>query len=243
MKLACRDLTISYNRHPVVHHVDYEFCIGSATAIIGPNGAGKSTLLKAILGEVKPETGRVILSGFDLAHIAYMPQYNEIDNSLPLTVSEVVLLGAWHHMGLFASIPKKMVERVSFCLNEVGLSGFEKRSVAELSKGQLQRVLFARIIMQDAQLIFLDEPFNNMDMRTIATLLDIINNWKFQGRTVIAVLHDLAQVANSFDKTVLLAKHLIAAGETKNVLTNANINQAYAHNLNWFNVAPDICEE
>ncbi len=241
MRLACENVTISYHRHPVVHHLSCAFNFGTTTAIVGPNGAGKSTLLKAILGEIKPESGRVILEGLNRSDIAYLPQVTEIDASLPLTVEDVVLLGCWYQIGLFQKTTKKDNERIDECLEQVGLSGFKRRYINELSRGQLQRVLVARIIMQQAKVIILDEPFNAMDMQTTDDLLQLIKNWQQNGKTIIAVLHDLQQVARTFEYTLLIAKELIAYDKTSLVLKRTNLAKAYANNFVWLD-ADEPCE-
>ena len=242
MQLSCDNLTVSYRRHPAIHHLTCKFNIGETTAIVGPNGAGKSTLLKSLLGEIKPDTGKIIWDGISNRDIAYLPQYNEIDNSVPLSVADVVLLGSWYKIGLLGKIDVNLNIKVDEALAMVGLSGFNNRYIAELSRGQLQRVLFARTIIQQAQVILLDEPFNAMDSKTIDTLLHIIHMWKQNGKTIIAVLHDLYQVNTSFDYTMLLATKLIAHGKTNNVLTRDNLMQAYSHNFNWVDNI-DLCED
>ncbi len=239
MQLSCKNLTVSYHRHPAIHHLSCEFTIGSTTAIIGPNGAGKSTLLKAILGELKPDTGEIILQNIKQNDIAYLPQSSELDNLLPLSVSDVVLLGSWHKIGLFGKVTQNLTQSVDDCLQQVGLSGFNMRYIHELSKGQLQRVLLARIIMQQASIIILDEPFNAMDSKTITDIQQIIKKWHNQGKTIIAVLHDLQQVANCFEYTLLLAKELIAHDKTNLVLNRENLSRAYSSNFLWLD--SDFC--
>lgn len=241
-QLGFENLTVSYHRHPAIHHLNAMFNLGTTTAIIGPNGGGKSTLLKTLIGEVKAETGRVIKSGVSAKDIAYLPQFTQIDDSLPMQVEDAVLLGLWYQMGLFGGIKSEVKAQVSSALKLVGLSGFEKRYLSELSRGQLQRVLFARIVMQDAPIVLLDEPFNAVDSKTIEDLLGLINKWHNQGKTVIAVLHDLTQVVNTFEYSLLVAKNLIAYDKTQLVLTNSNLQRAYASNLGWMGNNMNACE-
>ncbi|HMT02371.1 MAG TPA: ABC transporter ATP-binding protein [Burkholderiales bacterium] len=233
MQLACKNLTVSYHHHPAIHHLTCDFKIGTTTAIVGSNGAGKSTLLKAILGELKPDTGEIIIQGINKKDIAYLPQSIELDNLLPLSVSDVILLGSWHTIGLFDKVNYDSQLLVNDCLEQVGLSGFNKRFIHELSKGQLQRVYFARIIMQQASIIILDEPFNAIDSKTITDIQQIIKKWHQQGKTVIAVLHDLQQVVASFEYTLLLAKELISYDKTALVLNKENLSKAYSNNFLW----------
>lgn len=241
-KVACENVTISYRRHPVVHHLNVEFKIGATNAIIGPNGAGKSTLLKAILGEIEVESGKIVVQGISRSDIAYLPQVTEIDSSLPFTVEDVLMLGLLHKIGLYDGLSKHYASGVTDALYQVGLSGFSSRYIHELSRGQLQRVLLARIIMQEAQVIILDEPFNAMDSRTTNDLLQLVSKWQHQGKTVIAVLHDLHQVASNFQYTLLIAQELIAFDETAKVLKRDNLEKAYQSSFIWLNDDTELCE-
>ena len=233
------NLTVSYRQHPALHHISGHFAPGSLTAVIGPNGSGKSTLLKSIMGLLKPAGGRVLVDT-PLQRIAYLPQMTEIDRSFPLQVRDCVLLGCWSAVGAWGGVSAAMLARAHTAIHTVGLEGFEQRTVGSLSSGQFQRVLFARLLMQDADLILLDEPFNAMDSRTTAALLDLIQQWHAQGRTVIAVLHDDAQVRAHFGQTVLLARELVAWGDTAQVLTEPNLQRARALAEAWDDNA-DIC--
>jgi zinc/manganese transport system ATP-binding protein len=233
------NLTVSYRQHPALHHINGQFASGALTAVIGPNGSGKSTLLKSIMGLIKPAGGSVRVSVPD-TRIAYLPQQTEIDRSFPMQVRDCVLLGCWRAMGAFGGANADLAARTDAAIRTVGLEGFERRTVGSLSSGQFQRVLFARLLMQDAELILLDEPFNAMDSRTTDTLLGLIQQWKTQGRTVIAVLHDDAQVRAYFDQTVLLARELVAWGPTALVLTEQHLQRARTLAEAWDDNA-DIC--
>jgi zinc/manganese transport system ATP-binding protein len=233
------NLTVSYRQHPALHHISGRFAPGSLTAVIGPNGSGKSTLLKSIIGLLKPAGGGVRAS-VPGERMAYLPQLTEIDRSFPLQVRDCVLLGCWSALGAFGGASVTTLARADAAIRTVGLEGFEQRSVGSLSTGQFQRVLFARLLMQDANLILLDEPFNAMDSRTSAALLDLIHQWHAQGRTVIAVLHDDAQVRAHFDQTVLLARELVAWGPTAQVLTEPNLQRARLLAEAWDDTA-EIC--
>ncbi|MHB8949040.1 MAG: metal ABC transporter ATP-binding protein [Rhodoferax sp.] len=233
------NLTVSYRQHPALHHISGQFAPGALTAVIGPNGSGKSTLLKSIMGLIKPEGGRVLLTT-QRERVAYLPQMTEIDRSFPMPVRDCVLLGCWSSVGAWGGVSADLLARADAAIATVGLEGFERRTVGSLSSGQFQRVLFARLLMQDADLILLDEPFNAMDSRTTATLLTLIHQWHAQGRTVIAVLHDDAQVREHFGQTVLLARELVAWGDTAQVLTEPNLQRARALAEAWDDNA-DIC--
>ncbi len=226
------NLTVSYRQHPALHHISGQFVNGSLSAVIGPNGSGKSTLLKCIMGLLKPETGQVQVST-PRARIAYLPQLIEIDRGFPMPVRDCVLLGCWNAVGAWGGVSADMLASADAAIHAVGLEGFEARVVGSLSSGQFQRVLFARLLVQDAELILLDEPFNAMDSRTTAALLELIQQWHAQGRTVVAVLHDDAQVRAHFEQTVLLARELVAWGPTAQVLTEINLLRARALAEAW----------
>ncbi|MBO6667731.1 ABC transporter ATP-binding protein [Parvibaculum sp.] len=221
--LHIRDLTVAYDRVPAVHHLSGSFAPGSLTAVVGPNGAGKSTLLKAIAGLVPLGEGRI--EGAN-ENIAYLPQLAEIDRTFPIAVIDAVSLGLWREVGLFRAITGEHVKRARAALAAVGLEGFERKQVGALSAGQLQRALFARLMLQDAGLILLDEPFAAVDERTSADLMQLVANWHDEGRTVIAVLHDLERVRASFPETLLMAREPVAWGPTAEVLTPENLRRA-----------------
>jgi zinc/manganese transport system ATP-binding protein len=233
------NLTVSYRQHPALHHITGQFVRGSLTAVIGPNGSGKSTLLKAIMG-LLPVSGGGVQVSVDRSSMAYLPQQSEIDRSFPMTVRECVLLGAWSAVGAWGGVNPTLLARVDGAIQAVGLQGFEQRPVGSLSSGQFQRVLFGRMLMQDAHLILLDEPFNAMDSRTTAALLDLIRQWHRDGRTVVAVLHDDAQVQAHFPQTLLLARERVAWGDTTEVLTPGHLHKARALAEAWDDQA-EIC--
>ena len=215
------NLTVAYERHPALHHVSGCFAAGSLTAIVGPNGAGKSTLIKAIAGTLRPSGGR-IAGGAD-GRIAYLPQQSEIERSFPITVADTVLLGHWRRIGWHRSVSGEDRAAAAAALTAVGLARFEDRPIGTLSAGQFQRVLFARLILQQAPLILLDEPFTALDARTTEDLLALVAAWHREGRTVIAVLHDFDQVRRHFPETLLLARKIVAWGRTEEVMTAVNL--------------------
>jgi zinc/manganese transport system ATP-binding protein len=224
------DLTVSYDRHPAVHHVSAEIPSAEMTAIVGPNGAGKSTLLKAMLGLAPRIEGRIECSA---RRIAYLPQQAEIDRSFPISVLDTVLLGRWSRFGAFGGAGRVDVHDAHHAIESVGLGGFERRPIDTLSVGQFQRVLFARLLLQDADLVLLDEPFAAIDSRTVADLMDVIRRWQRENRTVVAVLHDLEQVKRDFPNSLLLARELVATGPTARVLSAENLLRARAMAEAW----------
>ena len=231
--ICLRDLTIAYDRHPAVHHLNGTFLAGSLTAVAGPNGAGKSTLLKAMMGELPLASGAIERDAISVTDIGYLPQAVEIDRRFPLTVGDTVLLGAWRQAGAFAAISTASASEARRALSTVGLEGFERRHIGSLSAGQFQRVLFARLLLQDPRVILLDEPFTAIDVRTTRDLLGIVQRWQQDGRTVIAVLHDFEQVRAHFPETLLLAREPVSWGPTETTMTAANLLRARAMAERW----------
>ena len=223
--LRFRDLTLGYRRHPAVHHLTGEVEAGTLLAVVGPNGAGKSTLFKGIVGLMAPLSGSLERSG-SVRDIAYLPQVAEIDRSFPVSVYDLVAMGLWRRIGAFGAVGAAERAGIDAALATVGLTGFERRPIAALSGGQLQRVLFARLALQDANVIVLDEPFNAMDDRTVADLVALVERWHRERRTVLAALHDLDLVAAHFPHTLLLAREPVAWGATGAVLTPENLVKA-----------------
>jgi zinc/manganese transport system ATP-binding protein len=224
--ITLHDLTVTYCGHPAVHHLSGEFSSGSLTAVVGPNGAGKTSLIAAIVGSIQPAEGEVRVDASLRGRIAWLPQQAAIDRSFPIRVFDLVALGHWARVGSFRAISSAQRDQVQQALQAVGLGGFERRAIGELSAGQFQRVLFARVLLQDAPVILLDEPFNAIDARTTADLLGVVARWHAEARTVIAVLHDLDQVREHFDRTLLLARRCVAWGPTAEVLHAENLFRA-----------------
>lgn len=213
------NVSFSYAHHKVLKNISHAFAKGSLTAIIGPNGGGKSTLLKLIMGILTPSQGNIHFSSIDRNNITYLPQLTEIDRQFPITVKDIVAMGLWQQNGVFQSFSKKDRSKIEEVLAQVGLIGFEDRHVGALSGGQFQRVLFARAILQNADVFLLDEPFAAVDTATSEILMRLIHNWYAQGKTIIAVLHDYDIVKDFFPETVLIARSIIASGDPHNVLT------------------------
>ena len=221
--LTFRDLTIGYDRHPAVHHLDGSVGRGELLAVVGPNGAGKSTLLKAIVGEATVLDGAVERHGLRIRDVAYLPQLAEIDRAFPINVFDFVATGLWRRLGGWRRLRSPDIAAVEDALRRVALGGFEARPIGALSGGQMQRALLARTVVQDSALILLDEPFAAIDERASADLLDIVAGWHRQGRTVLAAMHDLAHVRQLFPRTLLLARDPIAWGPTALVLAPENL--------------------
>ncbi len=225
-ELQFRDLTLGYDRHPAVHHLNGTVETGALVAVVGPNGAGKSTLFKGLVGTLKPLAGSIERNGFDVRQIAYLPQAAEIDRSFPITVYDLVAMGLWRSLGPFGGIGPKEQAAIHAAISTVGLNGFEQRPIGTLSGGQMQRMLFARLLLQDARMIVLDEPFSAIDAKTSADLMQLIQRWHQERRTVIAATHDIDLVREHFPQTLLLAREPVAWGATRTTLTPDNLIKA-----------------
>ena len=234
--LRVENLTVTHGRHPAVHHLSFALRPGGLMAVVGPNGAGKSSLLRVIAGLHKASEGRV--AGFAPGQVALLPQQAMLDRAFPLSCRDAVLFGLWSESGAFRATPAP--ERIEAALDAVGLHGFARRPVGTLSAGQFQRVLFARLLLQDAPVILLDEPFNALDARTAADLLAVMRRWHGEGRTILAVLHDLELVRREFPETLLLAREAVACGPTAAVLSAENRLRARMMSEAWAEDA-DAC--
>lgn len=230
------DFTLGYNSHPAVHHLSGVVRKGSLTAVVGANGSGKSTLMKGIVGVLKPMAGAC-----SVAHgtrIAYLPQQSELDRSFPARVVDLVSLGLWPKRGLLGRHRPEDRETVAKAILAVGLEGFEKRPLDTLSGGQLQRTLFARVLVQDADLILLDEPFNAVDAKTVGDLVALIKRWQGEKRTIMVVVHDLDLVRTHFPEALLLARQPIAWGDARAALAPENLLRARQFHEAWDENAP-----
>lgn len=234
MSDACitfNNLTLGYSSRAAVHHLGGIVRHGSLTALIGSNGSGKSTLLKGISGMIKPLSGSVTLAAG--TRFAYLPQQSELDRSFPARVIDLVSLGLWPRRGLLGRHKQQDKEEITSALNAVGLEGFSDRPLDTLSGGQLQRALFARVLLQDANLILLDEPFNAIDEKTVADLLGMIKRWHSEKRTVLVVLHDLELARKNFPEALLLGREMVAWGDSQTTLTPENLAKARLFKEAW----------
>lgn len=217
--IVISNLTLSYQRHPAVHHLSGHFEEGSLTAIMGPNGGGKSTLIKALAGLHAIDEGRIDRSStHTLQNTAYLPQSNNWDRQIPLNVFELASQALLPELGFWKRPNSEQTDRVLSALEQVGLKEEMKRSIASLSLGQFQRALFARVIVQNSQVILLDEPLTGLDEKSIDACFELIHQWHQECRTVVVVLHDRHLAIKHFPRTLILAREAQAWGPTSEVL-------------------------
>lgn len=218
-------LTVRYGSVLAIESITGAVQRNSLLAVVGPNGGGKSTLLKAILKLVKPSAGRLRLHPKGL-RIAYLPQKAAIDQTFPMTVAELVASGLIQTVGFFKPIQDHSLTQIKEALQDVGLEEFWDRPLSALSGGQFQRVLFARLAVQGADMLLLDEPFTALDVETIDVLIETLRRWHDQGKTVLVVSHDLDLVQEYFPETLLVSRRVVHWGPTKDVLTLDNLREA-----------------
>jgi manganese/zinc/iron transport system ATP- binding protein len=229
------DLTVSYNKKPVLWDIDLTLPPSSIIGIIGPNGAGKSTLLKAMMGLVDISSGYVKMFDKDLdqvrSRVSYVPQKESVDWDFPASVLDVVLMGRYGKMGLFTR-PRKADREVAMeCLRQVDMADYAKRQISQLSGGQQQRVFLARALAQEADLYFMDEPFAGVDAATEKAIIGLMKTMSKQGKSVVVVHHDLQSAREYFDWVVLLNLRLIASGPARQVLTGELLQETYGGKL------------
>ena len=233
--LEVRGMTVRYGETPAIFSVDMEVPQGAMLAIVGPNGAGKSTLLKAVLGIVRPLSGRALSHGLPVAdqmgRIAYVPQRASVDWDFPARVIDVVAMGLYRDLGLLGRFTGAHRRRAMACLDRVGMADFADRQIGQLSGGQQQRVFLARALAQGADLYLLDEPFAGVDAATEKAIIAVLKSLKAEGKTVVAVHHDLTTVEEYFDHVLLLDKTVVAAGPVAEVFTPENLHRAYGGRL------------
>ncbi len=229
--LSVRGLTVRYGDLAAIADVAVDVAPAAMTAIVGPNGAGKSTFLKAVLGLIPVEAGTVRVFGqlVDMVRrrIAYVPQRASVDWDFPASARDVVTMGMYPRLGPFGRITRADRALALDCLDRVGLADMAARQIGKLSGGQQQRVFLARALAQGADLFLLDEPFAGVDAATEAAIVDVLRDLRAEGRTVVAVHHDLTTVADYFDRVILLKGGVVASGTVVEVFTEAQVARTY----------------
>jgi manganese/zinc/iron transport system ATP- binding protein len=225
------DLTVAYQEKPVLWDVDLEVPQGVLMAIVGPNGAGKTTMIKAILGLLTPAAGQISIFGKSYAEqrrlVGYVPQRGSVDWDFPTSVLDVVMMGKYGQLGWIRRPGSAAREAAEEALEKVGMLDYANRQISQLSGGQQQRTFLARALTQDAQIYFMDEPFQGVDATTERAIVDLLKDLRSSGKTVVAVHHDLQTVPEYFDWVMLLNVRRIASGPVPEVFTEDNLRTAY----------------
>ena len=229
--ISVTELMVDYDGTTAIQDVDFKARARKLTAIVGPNGAGKSTLIKALLGLIPIRTGTISCFGASpkqyRKNISYVPQRAQIDWEFPANVFDVVAMGLYGELGLLRRFSSAHKDRVQRALSDVDMAEFATRQISQLSGGQQQRVFLARSIVQNAELILLDEPFGGIDAKSEAVIVDILRSQKQNGKSIVAVHHDLSTVKDYFDDVILLNKTVTASGPVNDVFTKSNIEKTY----------------
>jgi manganese/zinc/iron transport system ATP- binding protein len=245
--IEVHNLTVAYNRRPVLWDIDFIVPQGQLIGVLGPNGSGKTTLLKSIMGLVEPSSGYVRLFNDDLeavrSRISYVPQRESVDWDFPVSVREVVLMGRYRKGKLLRRLSKEDHRLADEALERVGMTAFAKRQIAQLSGGQQQRVFVARSLAQQADLYLMDEPFAGVDAASEEAILKLLGEMKEAGKTVLIVHHDLQTAQQFFDWLVLLNTRLVAAGPTDEVFTEERLRSAYGGQLTILSRVADMVKE
>jgi len=243
MPLAIHDLTVAYQRKPVLWDVELNIPEGKLVGIVGPNGAGKSTLLKACLELVPRASGWAHIYGkpYKKARhlVAYVPQRESVDWDFPVSALDVVLMGAYRRLGWFRRINAAERKRATEALEQVGVAHLADRQISQLSGGQQQRVFLARALMQDAEIYFMDEPFAAVDAATEEAIVALLRQLAAGGKTCLVVHHDLATVTTYFDWLVLLNMRVVADGPVAETFTRENLQKTYGGKLNLLEKAAE----
>jgi manganese/zinc/iron transport system ATP- binding protein len=233
--LEVHDLTVAFDRKPVLWNIDLTIPQGKIVGIVGPNGAGKSTLIKAVMGILPLSSGYTKLFDQpinDVRHkISYVPQRESVDWDFPASVMDVVLMGRYSKIGLFKRPRKADRDAALDCLKKVGMEAFANRQISQLSGGQQQRTFLARALAQHADIYFMDEPFAGVDAATEKTIINLLRDMTNSGKTVIVVHHDLQSVTTYFDWVIMLNTRLIASGSTEEIFTQENLHETYGGKL------------
>lgn len=242
--LEIHDLTVAFDRKPVLWNIDLTLPQGVLVGIIGPNGAGKSTLIKSVMGVLPLSSGYVRLLDQELNHvrnqISYVPQRESVDWDFPASVLDVVLMGRYGKLGLFKR-PRKADYDVAYdCLRKVGMESFANRQISQLSGGQQQRTFLARALAQQADIYFMDEPFAGVDAATEKAIIGLLRTMTEARKTVVVVHHDLQSVTQYFDWVIMINTRLVACGPTDTTFTQENLQATYGGKLTLLSDVGDL---
>ncbi len=248
--LEIRALSVAYSNNPRLALEDVSFSVpeGTRVAVVGPNGAGKSTLFKALVGLVPIERGEILIHGNAFgAHkecVAYVPQREEVDWRFPVNVRDVVMMGRYGTLGWFKRPAKPDEVAVQRALEQMNIANLAHHSIGELSGGQQQRVFLARALAQEPHILLMDEPFTGVDATTQEATLQLLNQLKQQGVTLMVSTHDLNLAASRFERVLLLNRRVIAYGAPSRVFTAENLLHAFGSHAMFLDgkmIVDDCC--
>jgi manganese/zinc/iron transport system ATP- binding protein len=241
--LSIRDLTVAWQRKPVIWDIEFDVAPGQLVGIIGPNGAGKSTVLKAVMDLVPKASGRVEVFGRSFAQnrhrVGYVPQRESVDWDFPVSVLDVVAMGLYGRLGWFRRVGRAQREAAMKALEQVGIGELAGRQISQLSGGQQQRTFLARALVQDADLFLMDEPFAAVDAATEAAIVQILRTMRQNGKTAVVIHHDLQSVPEYFDCVVMLNMRIVACGPTATTFTRENLERTYGGRLTLLDEATE----
>jgi len=245
--IVVENLTVHYDGAPALWDISLEIPAGKFVGILGPNGAGKSTFMKALLNLTETVSGTISFSGARLnqmkGKIAYIPQKELVDFTFPMTVKELVLMGAYPRLGLFRWMSRQDNEAAEEALQQVGMKEFQNRQIGELSGGQQQRVFLARAILQNADYYLLDEALSGVDHMSEEIIIEILKKMQQAGKTILMVHHDLNTVERYFDWLVFLNIRLVKSGAIETVFTRDIMQEAYGKSFQLYTEAVKLQNE
>ncbi len=236
--IAIEHLTVSYGPVPALLDISVKIPQGQLVGVIGPNGSGKSTLIKSILGFVRADVGSVKIFGEEASQVkgrvAYVPQRGSVDWDFPVTVQEVAVMGRYGKRRWWQDLKRSDYRLAQQALEKVRMGDYGHRQIGQLSGGQQQRVFLARALTQDAEILLLDEPFAGVDAATESAILEVLQQTRAEGKTVVVVHHDLSTAAEYFDSLILLKQRLFGFGKPAQILDPQLLAQVYEGNLKVF---------
>ncbi|MEH2024658.1 metal ABC transporter ATP-binding protein [Nostoc sp.] len=237
ISIDVENLTVAYHGKVALHGASLQIQAGSISGLVGMNGSGKSTLFKAIMGFLKPVTGRVLINGLPIktvqkkSLVAYVPQSEEVDWNFPVSVHDVVMMGRYGYMNILRIPAAKDHRVVRESLERVQMWSMRDRQIGELSGGQKKRAFLARALAQQGTVLLLDEPFTGVDIKTEKTMIDLLLKLREEGHTILISTHDLASITTFCDQVVLINRTILAYGNTSEVFTEENLSRTFGGSL------------
>lgn len=243
ISIDIENVTVAYNGKVALHNASLKLKAGTVCGLVGMNGAGKSTLFKAIMGFVKPVSGRILINGLPIRRVqksslvAYVPQSEEVDWNFPVSVYDVVMMGRYGYMNLLRIPRLQDKQAVRASLERVQMWEMSDRQIGELSGGQRKRTFFARALAQQGTVLLLDEPFAGVDIKTEKMMITLLTELSHAGHTILISTHDLASITTFCDQVVLINRSILAYGATSEVFTEENLSRTFGGSVGDFSSA------